>query len=297
MADTGADCLATEILGPSLSFASATLFLFDYCLTFFDELRFIWVQRHSTSTILFWVARYAAMASTIVTLCQTPTTSLLLANLDTGLRSIAIVAAEVILAVRTWAIWERKKSILIFLCLVSAAALGGSTIMIVRGINNTHKSLDGDCTVIMNPRSQAYLIPYVVVIAYETMTMSLSAARILKWRSQITPSTQTPLLDTLWNDGLMYFTWMIALGIVNIIIILHGDVHVRTGGAQLQTSFHSILSTRIILHLAKLGRPRRRQNRTTSASAPVSSLFTPTTLVMSTDGTSHWDIDELEYSY
>ncbi|KAJ7353366.1 hypothetical protein DFH08DRAFT_856639 [Mycena albidolilacea] len=297
MADTGADCLTTEILGPGLSFASATLFLFDYCLTFFDELRFIWVQRHSTSTILFWVARYAAMASTIVTLCQTPTTSLPLANLDTGLRSIAIVAAEAILAVRTWAIWERKKSILIFLCLVSAAALGGNMIMIVRGINNTHKSLDGNCTVIVNTRSRAYLIPYVVVIAYETMTMSLSAARILKWRSQITPSTQTPLLDTLWNDGLMYFTWMIALGIVNIIIILHGGVHVRTGGAQLQTSLHSILSTRIILHLAKLGRARRRQDRTTLASAPVSSLFTPTTLVMSTDAASYWDVDELEYSY
>ncbi|KAF8124274.1 hypothetical protein K438DRAFT_1051589 [Mycena galopus ATCC 62051] len=275
------DCVSTELLGSSLSFVSATLFLFDYCITFLDELRFVWFQRHSTSTILFWVARYAGMASAIVTLIQTPTTSLILANMSTALRVIAIVAAEV----RTWAIWERKRYILVFLCLVSAAALAGNAILIIRGVNGTHaQSSDGDYSVIVDTSSQAYLIPYVVVIAYETITMTLSAARILKWRSQINPSTQTALLDTLWNDGLMYFTWMITLGIANILMILHGSVAVRTGGAH-------ILSTRIILHLAKLGGTRRYQNRATS-SATVSSLFTPTTLMMtSADESSFWGLD------
>ncbi|KAJ6463414.1 hypothetical protein C8R45DRAFT_1025645 [Mycena sanguinolenta] len=287
-----ANCLSRELLGPGLSFASATLYLFDYCVTFLDEFRFIWIQRRSTSTVLFWITRYAGMASAIVTLSQTPTTSLLVANLSTALRVIVIIAAELILAVRTWAIWERKRSIQIFLWLVSTAAAGLIAFFMIRGLNGTHldstQSEDGDCIVVVNTRSQAYLIPYVMVIAYETMTMALSAVRIMKLRSQITSATQSPLLDALWNDGLIYFTWMITLGIVNILIIHHGSVTIRTGGAQLQTSLHSILSTRIILHLAKLG-DSRRPCRAPSSSA-VSSLFTPTTFLMA-DETSFWDLD------
>ncbi|KAJ6524569.1 hypothetical protein B0H19DRAFT_1276516 [Mycena capillaripes] len=281
-----ATCASEAQFGPGLSFASAALFLFEYCLTFFDELRFIWFQNHSASTILFVVARYAGMASAIATLIQTPTTSLALANMT--LRVIVIVASEAILAIRTWAIWEKKRSILIILCAVSLAALGGNATLVIRGVNSTHvQTTDAGCTVIVNRKSQSYLIPYLVVIAYETITISLSAARILKWRVQITPSARTPLLDTLWNDGLMYFSWMIALGILNILLILHGSVAIRTGGAQLQSSIHSVLSTRIVLHLAKL--PAFRPDR--GSVTVSSSLFTPTTLFLTTNETSLFDSD------
>jgi len=231
------------------------------------------------------------MVSAIVTLNQTPTTSLLLANMSTALRVIVIVVSEAILAVRTWAIWGKNRSILIFLCIVSAAALGGNAALVIRGVNNTHiQSPDANCTIVVNSQSQAYLIPYVVTIAYETITMSLSAVRILKWRGQMTPSARTPLLDTLWKDGIMYFTWMIALGIANIFLVFHGSVAVRTGGAQLQSSLHSILSTRIVLHLARLPSSQRSDR----GSVPVSSLFTPTTMVLMNE-TSFMEIEELDY--
>ncbi|KAJ7146051.1 hypothetical protein C8R44DRAFT_6527 [Mycena epipterygia] len=267
------NCLSETRFGPSLSFASATLFLFEFSITFCDELRLVWFQRPSPTTILFFVARYAGMASTIVTFVQTPTTNLLLANAGTALRVIVIVASEAVLAIRTWAIWEKKRSILILLFVISAAALAGNADLIFRGVDATHvEASASDCTMIVSQESKAYLIPYGVVIAYESIIMTLSAARILKWRSQITPSARTPLLDTLWKDGLLYFSWMIVLGIVNILLIYQGgSASVRTGGAQLQTSIHSILSCRIVLHLARL--PGSRQQ-----SSEPSSLFTPTTL-------------------
>ncbi|KAJ7468443.1 hypothetical protein FB451DRAFT_1256225 [Mycena latifolia] len=275
------NCLFADRLGPSLSFASAALFLFEYSVTFFDELRFVWFQRFSASTFLFCVVRYVGMASSIVTLVQTPTTSLLLANMSTTLRVIVIVASEAILAVRTWAIWEKKRSVLIFLCVISAAALGANVTLVLRGVNATHVvEIPGqDCIIVVDSKSQAYLVPYLVVIAYECITISLSAARIFKWRRQITPAARTPLLDTLWNDGLLYFSWLIGLGIVNVLLIFHGSVATRTGGAQLQTSIHSMLSSRIILHLATLS-ARRQQDRTNTH---VSSLFTPTTLQLTSE--------------
>ncbi|KAJ7075676.1 hypothetical protein B0H15DRAFT_866326 [Mycena belliarum] len=158
------------------------------------------------------------MASTIVTLVQTLATSLVLTHTSIALRVIVIAASEGILAIRTWAIWEKRQSILVLLCAVFSAALGVSVTLVLRGINGTHvlEIPERGCIKITNNKSQTYLLlPYLVLIFCECVTMSLSAARIFKWRHQISPTARTPLLDTLWNDGLLYFSWLIALGIVN----------------------------------------------------------------------------------
>ncbi|KAJ7784002.1 hypothetical protein DFH07DRAFT_789842 [Mycena maculata] len=283
------NCPTTEDrLGPSLSFVSATLILFEYSLTLFDELRFVWSQRRSASTFLFFVARYAGLASAIVTLVQTPTTYMLLAHLSAALRIVIIVAAEAILTLRTWAIWEKKKRILFILGVAGLAALGGNLSVVFRGLNDTGVENAGpDCTAILNSQpASAVMIPYVVVIAYEILTMLLSATRILRWRNQIAPSARTALLDTLWRDGLLHFSWMIVLGIVNVLIIFHGSSAVHTGGSQLQTSIHSVIASRIILHLAML--PRSRDDAQTDAPASTM-LFTPTTFQLTVEDSASGD--------
>jgi len=50
---------------------------------------------------------------------------------------------------------------------------------------------------------------------------------------------------------------MMILGFLNIGLVLQQGVpQLRAGGAELQTVIHSILSTRIVLHLAKSKSPR-----------------------------------------
>ncbi|KAJ7270881.1 hypothetical protein C8J57DRAFT_1319969 [Mycena rebaudengoi] len=127
------NCLRDQQLGSVL--ASATLQLFEYSLTFSDEVRLIWCLRLSASSILFLVARYAGLLSSLVTLAQTPASTVLVANLGTVLQYIVIIASEGL--VRTWAIWEKKKSILVLLCVVSAAGITGAIVFLVRGAGTT----------------------------------------------------------------------------------------------------------------------------------------------------------------
>ncbi|KAJ7160947.1 hypothetical protein C8R46DRAFT_356732 [Mycena filopes] len=222
---------STELLGPGLSFASAALFLFEYTLTFVSEVRFVWLRPRSTSAALFYVARYAGMASAVLTLVATPTTTVFLANLGTALRVVVIVASEAILAVRTWAIWGRSRPILLLLFLVSVGALAGEAVVIVRGVKGTHVQTDTtadgcEAEEVVSSQSNAYLVPYIIVLAYETLTTTLSAHRILRWRrqSQSQGGAAPPLLAVLWKDGLLYFSWMIGLGILNILLVLRGSV-------------------------------------------------------------------------
>ncbi|KAE9406063.1 hypothetical protein BT96DRAFT_279524 [Gymnopus androsaceus JB14] len=92
---------------------------------------------------------------------------------------------------------------------------------------------------------------------YEFVTLTLSLIRILKWRKTIPKHIRAPIIDNLWRDGVLYFSFMLVSGFVNIGLVLQQGVpQLRTGGAQLQAALHSILSTRIVLHLAKSNDPR-----------------------------------------
>ncbi|EEB89889.1 hypothetical protein MPER_11969 [Moniliophthora perniciosa FA553] len=68
---------------------------------------------------------------------------------------------------------------------------------------------------------------------------------------------RAPLLDTLWRDGVMYFSFMLVLGFLNIGIVSQSKApQLRNGAADLQAVLHSMMSTRIVMHLAGSKDPR-----------------------------------------
>ncbi|PBK71873.1 hypothetical protein ARMSODRAFT_792607 [Armillaria solidipes] len=83
------------------------------------------------------------------------------------------------------------------------------------------------------------------------VTLSLSLIRITRLRWRVRKTARAPLLDTLWRDGVFYFSWTLMLGFLNIALAVQStSSQVRVGGSQLQAIIHSILSCRIVLHLA-----------------------------------------------
>ncbi|EGN94897.1 hypothetical protein SERLA73DRAFT_187995 [Serpula lacrymans var. lacrymans S7.3] len=67
------------------------------------------------------------------------------------------------------------------------------------------------------------------------------------------PSARSPLLDILWQDGIMYFIVLLATSLINIFLILEQPTpQIGIASMDLQTCLHSMLSTRSVLHLASL---------------------------------------------
>jgi len=98
--------------------ASAALFCYDFCLTFSDELYCMWRSKSSFTfgSALFFTARYAGFASAILSLLPR---SLSMDSTCICLRVVTVLASELILAVRTWAIWARNRRIMVLLILVT----------------------------------------------------------------------------------------------------------------------------------------------------------------------------------
>ncbi|KIK57953.1 hypothetical protein GYMLUDRAFT_738073 [Collybiopsis luxurians FD-317 M1] len=242
--------------------ATAALFFYDYCLTVSDEARYVWRGgRMTIGRAAFFIARYGAMAGTILVILP-DSGAPAVDGASTVIRLISIVASELIVAIRTWAIWCRSRFILITLAVFSVAAIIPATVIIGESIvsNRVIPLVTPEfvkiCSITISNISQGFIVPYILTILYEFVTLSLSLIRIINWRRTIPEHVRAPIIDTLWRDGVLYFSFMLILGFVNIGIVLQSEVpQARTGCAQLQAVVHSILSTRIVLHLRDIETP------------------------------------------
>ncbi|KIK56063.1 hypothetical protein GYMLUDRAFT_823759 [Collybiopsis luxurians FD-317 M1] len=268
-------CVANGRLGQGITYATSTLFMYDYLLTVWDEFKFVWRPRKITiSSVAFFLSRYAAMAGAIVVLVPGSETIPAISSTGTVLRLVSIVASEFIVAVRTWAIWGRNRKILLTLAFFSLAAIIPAAIIIGEDVVSSHvQALVSDefidiCSLTLSNIDQGFVVPYILTILYESVTLTLSLIRILNWRKTIPKNIRAPIIDNLWRDGVLYFTFMLLLGFMNIgIVSQQGVPQIRTGGSQLQAVIHSILSTRIVLHLANSKDSR-------DITAPGSSVYT-----------------------
>jgi hypothetical protein len=257
------DCVSNGRMGQGINYASTALLLYDYSLTVWDEARFVWLSGHITVTMAaFFLARYGALAGSIIVLLpnfqQTPA----LTGSDTVLRLISIFASEFLVGVRTWAIWARSGAILILLVFLSVAATLPATIIIGESIASNRvlplvtQEFVNICSITVSNISKGFVVPYVLTILYEFATLTLSLIRIVKWRNSIPKHVRTPITDTLWRDGVLYFSLMLILGFMNIAIVVQSGIpQVQIGCAQFQSVFHSILSTRMVLHLRDIEAP------------------------------------------
>ncbi|KAH9964885.1 hypothetical protein BC827DRAFT_895970 [Russula dissimulans] len=252
------ECLEHSRLASSVAVASAALIFYDWLLTYDDELSFFWRRGKITcGRILFVLARYPGLACAIVGLLPLTTT---INNVTTCLTVVTILSSELILAMRTWAIWERSRAILVFLvvltiaCAIPAIAVVERDAVTADVVSSATSSGTQTCRTLMSAIKLAWVVPYVVVIVFEVVVLSLTLYKVLRLHKDLPLlAGRSKLLDVLWIDGVIYFIFMLSLGIVNVGLALHvSDPELRDGFTQLQTVSHSILSTRIVLHTGRV---------------------------------------------
>jgi len=242
-----------------ITVASSALILHDWSLTSHEELTFVWRRGKSLYTrILFLSARYTALVSALLYLF--PVASKMV-NGITALNVVTIVCSEFIFTLRTWAIWERSRLILVFLIgLNTAYAALAITVVeysnylahetppitwVIEGVGQYQMTIG-------NTASHALLVssPFLLILVFQSVVLALTLYR-LRYRSHTPAQSRSTLLDILWIDGIMYFVFMFLLGVVNVGLTFKvSRPNLQLGLAQLQTVFHSILSTRVVLHTA-----------------------------------------------
>ncbi|KAJ8693026.1 hypothetical protein PTI98_010278 [Pleurotus ostreatus] len=259
--DNYVTCLQDKRLSTYFIYVATTLYFYDFCLTFGAELCHVWQRRKpSLRNVLYLTARYCGFASAIAG--TLPWTTLTLGNAITSLRLITIVASETILVHRTWVLWQHNKFVKRLLVATCIGSLAPCIFVVYEdiiseGVETSRPTpeinADDICSFLVSNATSLWIIPYIMSIFLELVTFLLASFAALLWRERIPSSVRSSLVGILWKDGAMYFGFMAGFSIFNILLVMSvSRPQLRNGGSQLQTLLHSIISSRVVLHLASV---------------------------------------------
>ncbi|KAF9224472.1 hypothetical protein BS17DRAFT_779861 [Gyrodon lividus] len=160
-----------------------------------------------------------------------------------------IISAEVILILRTYALWGRSRRVLAVLLALAAAFIAAATVL----ASSLKFSLpeDSGSPYVFYPSACAYqtsrdgAFEYIFLMAYEIVLQGMNTWR--KFRTYRNVRSQT--LNTLYRDGIMYMFWIILLSTVNMVVMVTAPLAYIPSLDTAQVAIHGVLASRIFFNL------------------------------------------------
>ncbi|KAK0200516.1 hypothetical protein DFS33DRAFT_163465 [Desarmillaria ectypa] len=241
--------------------ASATVLLYDIILFLPTEIDYVWlprpVHRH---LLLFSLNRYLPLVDTMMSifwLLHEPTLAQCrqYAFIAGPLTALGIFTSQVILMIRTYAIWDRHRmvfwcfigtGIFCFIPVIVSLVLQLKTIQFIE-LSSNHSG----CSTISSNMTRTF---YISVLVSETIIASLT---LFKGVQHLRRSSY-PFLIEFYVSGMFFYACLLLITLANILIpVWDHDIPASFLGS-FQRILHSILSSRIMLLILKQRRIRRR---------------------------------------
>jgi len=236
--------------------ASSAMFIWDYVLTFRMEVDLVWKSKWNFMKGLYLLQRYMPFIDTVCLVLYRQTGE----NLTkTGCRNVTLVCAglmfiglalsEMILTLRTWAVWNRDQRLTIILPILYVLFWGSG--FIIRGISLSRTKF-GDplylgikgCFLRDINRGMAFLWVQLIVWNALLLTLMLIPA-VEAYRDGGSPI----LTKSVHRDGVIYYLYLFLFSTINIVIIetLPHEYHHLL--ASVTRVLHSMLTSRVLLHI------------------------------------------------
>jgi len=238
-----------------VDFVAATILFWEYLITINYEATLIWTTKMSAVKCLFFFARYIPFiyVPMVLNFALRPfiterECSILYHILCWGI-VLGIIASEVILVIRTWAIWERSLKIGILLAIVAVSCIAPSLyseyayLKTITFHPNPNALTPGCGKSKANP---IIAVGFVLVIISETFVLILT---LVKFIEHYRIAGIRGFFAILYRDGIMFYAYLLVFSLLNLILIAsgpHDPAHVLI---TLQGVLHSCLSTRVLLNL------------------------------------------------
>jgi len=250
--------LLSQAVNVKLSFvAGVVLLMYDTVVNFTDEVNLIWLQPWSVGKVMYLLTRYCGFFEAFWILWYsfdtnlTPDSCRKVYQIAVWSMTFGIIVCQVVLIIRTYAIWERRITILLYLCSIQAVAI----IIISFELNQSNQSVifvpsPSPTTVPCVPTlsNNKLFVVYCCVMGLELNILCLSLVKGLsQWRRD-----SMPLVRTLYRDGVVYFAVLFTISMTNVIFItttFYSPYYYLL--AEPQRVFHSVLAARLIINLRK----------------------------------------------
>ncbi|KAK0444985.1 uncharacterized protein EV420DRAFT_978902 [Desarmillaria tabescens] len=238
----------------SYSFTACTTVLFyDLLLLLPTEIDYVWLSRPvHPLLLLFALNRYLPLIDMAVTINwllhkPTPTQCHQFASIMSPLMVIGILTSQVILMIRTYAIWDRHRAV--FWCFIGTGVfcfipelvcivIELKTIRFIEPSSNYP-----GCFNVSSNMAETFYIP---VLVSETIIASLT---LFKGVQHLRRSSH-PFLIEFYVSGMFFYVCLLLMTVANILVPMWAD-SLAPFLSYVQLILHSILSSRIMLLILK----------------------------------------------
>lgn len=242
-----------------LSISSAVVLVYDYMITFDLEASLIWSHHSgwSWTAILFMLNRYLPFVGSANFLWHEFTSGVthgVCENLfeATGwLILVSVTTAEIILTIRTWAVWQRTRILTIALSIFFVVVWGPNIAVMWIFLDSIefgptpYPGYQG-CNIVKS--SQIMAVTWGLLMLYETVILILMVYRgYISYRN----GGNSALFNVVYRDGVLYYFYLFVLSLVNIIVISSHPRYIFIL-ASYEHAIHAILASRMILHMRDL---------------------------------------------
>jgi len=247
----------------------AALLAYDFFLILPSEIEYIWKQRFSVVSVLFILARYTPILDTTLFLIRqySPYPSTQICKLSWNvvvwcyLCSLSLV--EIILIIRTYAIWEHKRIIAFLLLFMAIVSFGAAVFFsqeylksLIFEPNPFEPNVLPGCY-IRQVNNIAYAC-YAILLGHETVIFVLTAARACYQRG----FGKSFIATVVYRDGLLYYAFILISTIATIALMIHAPGTLATSITPLHRTLHTILAQRLVLNIRKAAVSSSSQVRT-----------------------------------
>ncbi|KAF4585293.1 hypothetical protein EYR40_002130 [Pleurotus pulmonarius] len=217
--------------------------VYDYIITFDLEVSLIWFYHSgwSWTSALFMLNRYLPFVDTVNGLWP-----------PAHWHGVKLTIPQVILTIRTWAIWHRDRKLAVVLLLFFAAVWGPTfAVMTIftRSLEFGPAPFPGFVGCNFVAANQILFVTWALLMVYEAGILVLMAYRAyVGWSNG---GGNTALFTAVYRDGILYYLYLFVLSLVNIIVIKVFPKYIILLAA-VERVVHSVLASRVILHIRDL---------------------------------------------
>ncbi|KAL5534033.1 hypothetical protein ACEPAG_493 [Sanghuangporus baumii] len=219
--------------GRFVTTACLALSIYDYLITLSEEIDLFWDSTWSITKCLFLLNRYTVFVDPLLYMSWTSTAG--------------IFFAQVILKLRTWAVWGKHRLITVLLVAECMIALAIAIVFITKyleGIDSFPGSVPGGGCIFTFENRQIFADFIFILVSEASVVILLLIKAIQHFRHG-----DTLLMTCILRDGLLYFLFILATSIANVVTILVAPVEIHATLVTFQRVMHSLLCTRVLLHI------------------------------------------------
>lgn len=240
-----------------IEYASVAILIFDYLLTISQEIDLVWIESPwNIGRILFFLTRYTPFIGGFLTLYVDVIRDAGLAKCARLTQSAVyftladIIIAEIILTIRVWAIWNGNRKVKVFLFAV-AASLASVAISKIAKVEVAQNIFGEDLHTVYGvcppyfASTNALSVCYMVLVSYESVILTLT---VIKAAGHYGSGTSS-FIKIFFRDGISYNFFILACSVANIIVRYKTTSEFVNLLTSMQPVIHSVLTSRMLLHL------------------------------------------------